>query len=444
MISQWIASKKPNTERTFLMHMQIFTDWINKTPTELIEEAEAEVENGVLMRKRKIVKYLTDYRKFLEERKLAPLTIKGRVNGVCAFYKHFYIEIPKRPQSTEKAKPLIQHKEIPTKEDLQEVLSHCDKLEKAILLVGVASGLAVAEITELKVSDFKNGYDKETEITTLKLRREKVNYDFITFLTPEASRAVIDYLNYRNRKVKTEQQKRENQLKKQRVTRKDGYLFICRKVPDEFLKKKDESLRKLDEKTIMNMYRQLSEDSQKSSEFGVWNLIRSHNLRKYFNSALKNAGAGNFYVEFWMGHTLDSTQDSYFIPDAEKLKEIYKQYMPYLTIQKELNVVESPEFKKITEELRTAHTEAERHIVERKEITNLKEELEKTRQELEKAKQDIIEADAEIYKGNRLRDAYIDHKIAEGIEEGQKKFRAWLDEALENIGKPEETDAKDG
>jgi hypothetical protein len=58
-------------------------------------------------------------------------------------------------------------------------------VEKAILLTGVASGLSAQEIIKLKSKDFTKGYDPETEITTLKLRREKVNFDFITFLSPE-------------------------------------------------------------------------------------------------------------------------------------------------------------------------------------------------------------------------------------------------------------------
>lgn len=71
-------------------------------------------------------------------------------------------------------------------------------MEKAILLKGVVSGLSAQEIIKLKSKDFTKEYDPETEITTLKLSREKVNFDFITFLSHEATRPVREYLEYRN------------------------------------------------------------------------------------------------------------------------------------------------------------------------------------------------------------------------------------------------------
>lgn len=101
-------------------------------------------------------------------------------------------------------------------------------MEKAIVLVGTASGLAVNEITNLKIRDFKQGYDKETGITTLQLRREKTNYDFVTFLTPEASRTVLSYLEHRGRMPKSDKQEmRTKQLLKQKVVNDAGFLFSC-------------------------------------------------------------------------------------------------------------------------------------------------------------------------------------------------------------------------
>ncbi len=37
--------------------MKVFCKWIDKTPEELIEEAEDEIDNGVRIRKRNIKKY---------------------------------------------------------------------------------------------------------------------------------------------------------------------------------------------------------------------------------------------------------------------------------------------------------------------------------------------------------------------------------------------------
>ena len=71
-----------------------------------------------------------------------------------------------------------------------------DPLEIAVVLVGLSSGLGSNEIINLKVGNFKDRYDSTTGITTLKLRRGKTKVDFITFLTPETSQAVIDLFRF--------------------------------------------------------------------------------------------------------------------------------------------------------------------------------------------------------------------------------------------------------
>jgi integrase len=121
------------------------------------------------------------------------------MTGVYSFYKMNDITLPSLPRNESRPKPLKQHKEIPTKEDLQVVLSHADDIERAIVLIGVSSGLGAQEICNLTFADFKKGYDPETGVTTLKLRREKAEYDFVTFLSPEASNSVLNYLDSRNR-----------------------------------------------------------------------------------------------------------------------------------------------------------------------------------------------------------------------------------------------------
>jgi hypothetical protein len=45
--------------------MQFFTEWTEKTPEELIMEAEAEVKKGLLMRQRNIKIYFIKFRRYL-------------------------------------------------------------------------------------------------------------------------------------------------------------------------------------------------------------------------------------------------------------------------------------------------------------------------------------------------------------------------------------------
>ena len=144
----------------------------------------------------------------------------------------------------------------------------------------------------------------------------------------------------------------------------------------------DDDLRKHDQDSFMKVYRFISEKAQKNTPKGDWNLIRSHNVRKYFNSALLNAGADSFHVEYFMGHTLDDTRAAYFRASPEKLRELYQKFMPFLTIQKEADISESPEYLRVKQENQILQAETERHIVERKELQELREKTEKQEKQL--------------------------------------------------------------
>jgi integrase len=294
------------------------------------------------------------------------MTIKSYMNCVQSFYRSCDIELLVLGKN--KVKVLEKNKDIPTKEDLQEVLKICDPLEKTILLVGASSGLSLNEIRNLKVKDFKKGYDPETEVTTLKLRRQKVGFDVITFLSPEASRAVQDYINYRGRPTKSPDPRKERYLIKQRIYSDNNHLFIGRKIHDSFINTKNDELRKFEDISLKRLYQTLSEKSQKNMPKSDWNLIRSHNIRKRFNSAMLNGGADSFHVEFFMGHTLDNTRAAYFRANPEKLRELYLKYIPYLTIQTEADISKSPEYLRIKQENQILQAETARNVVERSEL----------------------------------------------------------------------------
>lgn len=335
---------------------------------------------------------LTNFRIYLESSGIAQTSIKAKLTGVRSFFTYNNISIPTIPKSTRLAVGLEENWAIPTKEDIQQILEISDTLEKALILTGVSSGLAVNEISNIKVQEFLDGYDDETEITTLHLIRRKVGYEFYTFLTPEATRAVKEYLEFRGRTSDIKNEYRQNQLLKQKVSydkkgKAIGYLFINRSISPEYLDTYDEELRKITPRNIQQIYRELNEKARTSSPYGKRNLIRSHNMRKFFNSTLLANGGDIFTTNYMMGHKLDGTQDSYFRANPNSLKEKYKNFIPYLTIQKELNVAESPEYIRIKGENEILARETAKATVERAEIQNLRNELDEIKKQKEEASQ---------------------------------------------------------
>jgi site-specific recombinase XerD len=390
-IKSWLSGidAKPTTRKSYINSMRGYTEFLGKTPEQLLEEAEDDIKNGLFMRKRRIFNELISFREHLENSGLAPMSIKAKVNAVRSFFEHNYIQLPNLPVSRKGVATLPENWAIPTKEDIRETLLVTDPLEKALILTGTSSGLSINEISNLEIRKFLDGYDKETGITQLNLLREKVGYQFHTFLTPEASKAIWDYLAYRERSPKKKDTAKVNAVLKQRIAKdstgkETGYLFIRRIIDPEYLITKDEELRKLSTEAILKLYSDLAEKANKASPKGKRNIIRSHNMRKFFNSTLLANGADIFTTDYMLGHKLSGTQDAYFRADPAKLKEKYKQFIPYLTIQKELSVDDSPEFQRLKTENQNFATSLAKATVEKDEIINLRNELE----ELKKKKED--------------------------------------------------------
>lgn len=381
IISDWLkhVRAKPNTAKGYYQAMQEYTEYTGMTPNKLIDEAEDEIEKQVKPRKQKLKGYMIGFREYLEKKGLAPLSIEGRITGVRSFYKANDIIIPELQRNEKTAMPLECHKKIPDKETIRLILTVADPLEKAIILTGAASGLSMNEITDLKISDFRNGLDTLTGVTTLDLRREKKQVDFVTFLTPEATNAILKYLEFRERKLKTQEgEYRRKQLAKQKIYDDTGYLFVGRHISDEYLESYNEELRKLTAQGVMSLYRKLCEDTQLSADKGIRNVMRSHNLRKFFNNRLIAANCDPMLREFMMGHRIsDRTKSAYFVADSTVLKELYKKLIPYLTIEKTLDVAESPEYKRLKEENSVLAAETAKRVIEHSELQELRKEIEK-------------------------------------------------------------------
>ncbi|MBE0428186.1 MAG: tyrosine-type recombinase/integrase [Nitrospirae bacterium] len=370
LIIEWFANIEAaeHTRRNFLQGMRYYTNFIKKTPNELLEEAENEIKNGILMRKRKIRGYILTFREWLKGREYAPKTIHNHIVAVKSFYKSFDIDLPqlnsKKQFSTLATEENSRRLE---KEDIKEVLKYANVRNRAIILTLASSGLSQSDLLDLTVGNFKKGLDEKTMIITLQLRRIKTRYDFITFLSPEATKAVLDYLEYRDRRPKNPRNQSYIIAWEKRRIRSDGdYLFCSSYIPGSYLETFDEKERRLTPEGLMDMFRELAKKAGLDTEKGQWQIVRAHNLRKFFNSQLLNNGADIFFTDFLMGHKIDSVHEAYFRADPKKLKDRYMRYLPYLAL-----------------------TDTETYIIETEEYTNLKVENQELRKQIQEIKYEL-------------------------------------------------------
>jgi len=295
LIKEWFAAIEaaPNTRAGYLQGMALYTDFTGRTPDQLLEEAESEIKSGLLMRKRSIRKHLLDFREMIKAKGYAPKTIKNHMVAVKSFYKTFDIDLPTlNKRRSFQASPTEKNKFELKKEHIQEALKHAYIRNRAIILSITSSGLGQSDILDIRVGKFKEGYDKKTGITTLRIRRIKTKYDFITFFSPEASQAIWDYIEWRNRKPKNIGHPDIMEAwQKRRVRSDNDYLFIKHNIPDSYLKTLDEDERRLKPQGLMDIFRETAKRMGLESDKGQWQYFRAHNLRKFFNSTLLNNGA---------------------------------------------------------------------------------------------------------------------------------------------------------
>lgn len=328
LINDWLsqigASKK--TKELYSHALEKYSQFTSKKPVLLIESAEEEITKGVLMRKRSIRRYLLGFKNSLEEEGRSPKTINAYMAAVKSFYRTNEIDLPNLKEKA--ARPLEENgsRAQLTMDDVRKLINHAKNLRnKAIIYTIVSSGLGGNEVRNLKIKHIRDV--DENGIATLQLTRKKVNYEFTTFLSPEALDAINDYLEIRK---KTE---------KLNVHGPDDYVFVT------------ENGDYIDDQTFMKIFRDLAAEAGYGNGYSNYNLVRAHNLRKFFNSQLLNNGADIFFTDFLMGHKIDGTHEAYFKSDPKKLKERYLKYLPYLTIEKtESRVLDSEAYSKLQEE----------------------------------------------------------------------------------------------
>lgn len=341
IIREWFAirSVKESTRQKYIEAMLLFIQMTGKKPKELIEEAEAEFRTGKLMRERQVRNYILQFKMQqmdrVERKELAEATAALRLSVVKSFYRSFDIPIPRNISNGESL-PRPENMNLRfNREDIRKMLMHSKSLrDRAIILTMKSSGMARNEIKNIKYKEFREGYDRETKVATIFMRRVKVSFDFVTFIDPEGTEAIIEYLKRAGR-----------------IT-KDGFfeskydslpLFT---TPDN---------KRIANNTFGHVFRNLSLKMQlwehtKKGECIRFNPLRSHNLRKFFRTALLHDGMDDSIVNYFMAHKPSKVSRAYFLPDFEKLKEMYMQHMHALSV---MSVVSDTDLLKKNNELET-------------------------------------------------------------------------------------------
>lgn len=343
-----------STRKNYEQSIRSYTESQGLTLKELLIEAEEEEEKGVRLKHRNVKKRLIIFQNYLlNEKGLSKSTIKKQVQIIRYLYRHCEIELPNIPKLNEKHvrdyEP-IYYDDLPTKELIQEALNISKPNMKAVILFILSSGCAREETLSLSINDFitaTNQYHNSTDIYEVleelkhqenvvpifKLRRRKTNQYYYTFCSPEATDAIVYYLESRTDLLTPEKQ-----------------LFKFEKT---YFQKKFIELN----------------NSLGGHKKGCYGIFRSHMLRKFHASNLARGENGLTLEEIdsLQGRMKDKMHKPYFLDDPQELRKKYILNIDKVLInydKKELTF-ESPEvleLKKRAVELEKENAEIKQNI----------------------------------------------------------------------------------
>lgn len=215
-----------------------------------------------------------------------------------------------------------------TKSDIASMLENTGKKRsKALILFLSSTGCRAGVIPELKL-----GHITDLEDCKQVLCYADSKDEYVTFMTPEASKAFDDYLEER-------QQNNEKLSNESPAFRKD---YVIGSGPSEAM----------NVDTVRSAITLTLKDVQKTKKGTRFNISTLHGFRKYFNVTLKSRHDCNLSLcEKLMGHSVTIPLDNHYGTFSNKeLFLEYKRAIPELTISKEWKLKhELKESKKETE-----------------------------------------------------------------------------------------------
>jgi integrase len=207
-----------------------------------------------------------------------------------------------------------------THEEISRLLNVADIRMKAIILLMVSAGVRVGSIPLLRLKHFKK-FESTYKITVY----ENTNDEYLTFCTPECSKAIDNYLEYRKRNGE--------------ILTPDSYLI--RKLFDinnyDQIKNHSKPIQIDTLRTLINMttikagLRQTNHITKKKERKEV---ALTHSFRKFFTTECSKSKVDKEIREMLLGHKL-GIPDAYLRYTDDDMFQEYQKAVNSLTINEE-------------------------------------------------------------------------------------------------------------
>ncbi len=283
--------------------MEYFSKWAGSEPDAIISDVKPQQSSFVDVAKLEFhKKALEKYIAHLQDKGLAPNRVVNYLNSVKSFYRANGVEIdlpyklPRRPVYRDRA---------PTQEELKKLIDAADLREKVILSLLATGCFREGTLVRLEYRHVKHDLEKGTVPLHVHVEAEITKgkyHDYDTFLGQEAAGYLKLYLDAR--RLGTQDMPPEEIVDSSPLIRDS-----TSRTP-----------KPIGEKQVYQLIHKLYCDT-KLVQNGAHYPLRVHSLRKFFKTNLLAAGVQPDYVDYMMGHKIDTYHD---VPNRlEDLKKAY-------------------------------------------------------------------------------------------------------------------------
>jgi site-specific recombinase XerD len=270
-----------------------------------------------------------------EEKRLSSSSIKSRIVALHHFYDMAEYEGLKW-KIIEKFKPegdIVAEDRPYTREEISKMLENTlvSKRDRSIVLLFASSGIREGALTKLTIKDLIP--IEKYHIYMLAIYRKSRKDRYITFCTPEARKAIDDYLQWRHKlgeKLTADSPVFRRSFNKRDVLQIRNMVKPLTRLGVYYI------IQSIAISAGIRQIEPLTETNTRGRR--RCKIMAVHGLRKFFDTTCEMAGVDTLFIEILMGHKI-GLKKSYFKPtDIEVLegndkKRGYLDALPALTIQ---------------------------------------------------------------------------------------------------------------
>jgi site-specific recombinase XerD len=317
---------RESTEILYARRLNDFCKFIDKTPTQLVEEALE--EQNLKAEDQKIHNFVEEYLDELKEDGKSTNTIKNRYDTLKAFFSEFNVKTPNIKNSITPHDKLTIG-EIPDIDDVRKAIQISGLRDKAIILLHFASGMGAIELRYLTYGDFIDSVeeylnlnpdeklnlskviselDKRKDIIgTWQIKKIKSGIDYITFNTPESTQAILDYLA-------------DREMNNKLIKSFEDPLFV-------------NTWNKPLAKSVHGaIFKRINDKAGFGHMDGKRRFFTSGKLRKTFEKTMFKADVDKITIDCFLGYKINDMNESDLRDMSEFLKTQYINALDYLKL----------------------------------------------------------------------------------------------------------------